>query len=631
MFRKEKTNKLVLSTITALLLSTYILPSVAIAEEITEEDTSPSETTHEMSETDDGIDGDEEVDSPYEELMLETSSSINRQHNNGIYTVREGNTETFYSIAKSFGVSIRQLEIWNPSINPHNMPVGTRLAVTRQGVESRLSAEQKSRRPQSTYTPPYSSANINEFINHFAPLAVEIANQEGEEQLWPSLMIAQALHESGAARDSGMSQLSSPPYHNLFGIKADSGDRVLVWTWESVNDSHNETDKDTIAVDVLADFRRFPNYRSALQGYADLLRYRQFTWDSQEYYYSGAWASNTNSVWDVLKNKGLRGYATDPNYFAAIERYINDYDLTRFDPNVERVKGSTRFDTATQISANGWETANTVVLANAYDYADALSGVPLAYALDAPILLTAQDKLNSHTQSEINRLGASNVVILGGEHAVSNEIESTLSNQGLSVRRLAGENRYQTSGKIANEVMEHTGSTEAVLVSGEEFADAMSVAPFAAREGMPIFLTRRNTLSGQAQQATNINYWRIIGGPNAIERHVVNRLSNQADTYRIFGSDRYNTNQSVIRHFGTDSNKLYIATGENFVDALTGSVLAAKENTGVLLSIDQRHIVNRNITFSRNNNFYRFTLFGGENVLPSRLSNSIQRFTLKGY
>src|SRR5699024_4272974 len=57
---------------------------------------------------------------------------------------------------------------------------------------------------------------------------------------------------------------------------------------------------------------------------------------------------------------------------------------------VDRLKGKDRYRTALEISQNGWEDGalegGSVILARGDDFADALAGVPLADALDSPIL-----------------------------------------------------------------------------------------------------------------------------------------------------------------------------------------------------------------------------------------------------
>ncbi|UAL49681.1 cell wall-binding repeat-containing protein [Sutcliffiella horikoshii] len=46
----------------------------------------------------------------------------------------------------------------------------------------------------------------------------------------------------------------------------------------------------------------------------------------------------------------------------------------------------------------------------------------MAKKLDGPILLTKNNKIEDKTLAEIERLGASKVVILGGEAAISTDV-----------------------------------------------------------------------------------------------------------------------------------------------------------------------------------------------------------------
>lgn len=239
--------------------------------------------------------------------------SSSRTHVNGVYTVKSG--DTFAAIASSFNITSTQLKYWNTHItNTSKLTVGSKLAVTRQGVENMLSSTDKNRLYKTGGKAEFSTSQG--FIKHIAPMAMEVSNQSGQQGLYASLMIAQAAHESGY----GKSLLASPPYYNLSGIKGNhNGNSVLMWTWEVYSG---------VRVDVLAGFRQYPSYAASLQDYASLLR-NGLSWDRN--YYSGTWRSKTDSVWDVLDNEGLRGYATDPNYFAAIRRIITQYDLTQYD------------------------------------------------------------------------------------------------------------------------------------------------------------------------------------------------------------------------------------------------------------------------------------------------------------
>lgn len=289
--------------------------------------------------------------------------------------------------------------------------------------------------------------------------------------------------------------------------------------------------------------------------------------------------------------------------------------------SVIRIQGENRFETAALISSESYETSDTVLIANAREFADALAGVPLAYQKEAPILLAQNKGLRDVVVEEITRLGAREAIILGGNIAISPEIEAQLKDMGLQTRRLAGDNRFETAEVIAEELLKTNSSDTAVLVDGYEFADAMSIAPFAAREGMPIYSTRKNSLSTEKIKDFDTTY--IIGGENAVSRAVESQLRN---TVRLAGSNRYETNAVVLNYFDIDSEQLLVATGLDFVDALTGSVLAANQSTGVALV--RRGLSSELLNFLDNQNFNTYTLLGGEVAVPYSVYNELYQFTI---
>lgn len=551
--------------------------------------------------------------------MLNVSSSGDMEIDNGLYTVRSG--DTFTKIASAFGMSKMQLRVWNSQVTDVNiLSIGQKLAVTRQGYEQTLSDSQKSILHKGNN--PSLFSNVNEFIDYFAPLSIEISNQEGEEALYPSLMMAQAIHESGVERGIGMSQLSRPPYYNLSGIKArGTTPAVLMWTWEAVRDQYNEVkDSNTIAVDMLEPFQNFNSYEEALQRYANLLRYGRGT--GEDHYYRGTWRSNTSNVWEALDKGGLRAYATDPRYFTAIGRIIERHNLTRFD-NTRRLEGENRFETAVSISQQGWVDSDTVIISDGFGFADALAGTPLATALDAPVLLTRKNRLDNSSIDEIKRLGARKAIILGGPQSISSEVTDQLVSTGLTVDRLAGDNRYETARIIADEISSQISVTEGILVSGEDFADAMSIAPYAARNGLPIYLTRSNSLSRQVEAASHIENWIIVGGENAVSEAVSNALIAQGKSVkRLAGADRYETNQKVVEYAGSNGKSAFVATGQDFADALTGSVLAGKTENNIILTRNSERIMSRQIDLVKQRGYTQFTLLGGRKVLPENIADS---------
>lgn len=289
-------------------------------------------------------------------------------------------------------------------------------------------------------------------------------------------------------------------------------------------------------------------------------------------------------------------------------------DLAIGEAPVSRIYGDTRFDTAVEISEAGWDSSDTVVIANGFEFADALAGVPLADQLDAPILLSRQGRLDESVVAEIQRLGATNAIVLGGEVAISSSVDDTLESLGLDVTRLAGNNRYDTANLIADELSLHVSSDAAILVSGREFADALSVAPFAANESTPIYLTRGTELESDVSEAlSEYDEVIVVGGPVAVSNQVISALPNQTVT-RIAGDNRYETNIEVLTYFGVESDALYVATGLDFADTLTGSLLAAKNGSAV--GLVRNNVTDNFISFADQANIIEFIILGGPVAVP---------------
>lgn len=165
--------------------------------------------------------------------------------------------------------------------------------------------------PAPSMARTYSSQEA--FIADTAYHAQQVA---GPNDLYASVMIAQACLESGF----GGSTLSSPPNHNLFGIKgAYNGQSVTMQTWEVYNGQ---------TVWINAQFRKYPSYRESFEDNAHVLKTTSFY--PGVYYYSGAWKSNTNTYRDATK--WLTGrYATDPLYNTKLNNIIESYGLTKYD------------------------------------------------------------------------------------------------------------------------------------------------------------------------------------------------------------------------------------------------------------------------------------------------------------
>ncbi|GEM_PF-3504508 len=292
----------------------------------------------------------------------------------------------------------------------------------------------------------------------------------------------------------------------------------------------------------------------------------------------------------------------------------------------ERLSGSNRYSTAANISQAGWDHSSLVLLARGDNYADALAGVPLAYLLDAPILLSSTSQIGATTLDEIERLGATRVIILGGTSAISDNVASILTGNGLTVERIAGSNRYHTAVLTAEYMRAHGASFDsAVIAVGTNFPDALAAASYAAIQERPILLTGSSTLSlitKGAIESMGIEDTFVVGGTSVISDGVLTELAQYGTAVRIAGSNRYSTAVEIAKYFDLSVDHYYIATGLNFPDAITGAVLAAKSGTGVLLvqgTLDIPNLVVREFVLDQQ--IKSVTLFGGTSVISEGIQN----------
>lgn len=291
-----------------------------------------------------------------------------------------------------------------------------------------------------------------------------------------------------------------------------------------------------------------------------------------------------------------------------------------------RLGGQDRFDVAVNVSRQGWNRANTVVLANWEAYGDALAATPLAYKYNGPLLLTKAESITPRTKDEIKRLGAKKVIIVGGPISVSNKIVGQLKDMGISVERISGQNRMEVAENIAKKMGE---ASKVVVADGFNFPDALSIAPWAARNGYPILLTNNKHNITKVTQSIidkwNVNETVISGGPLSVSNEVYKNVPNPT---RFGGNHRYDVSANIANKYFGHQNKAFVTKGTIFADALTGSVLAAKHNAPILLLKDtsMASVIEGSI---ESNGFDSFTILGGPlSVLP-KVADSLPNVSMK--
>ena len=119
--------------------------------------------------------------------------------------------------------------------------------------------------------------------------------------------------------------------------------------------------------------------------------------------------------------------------------------------------------------------------------------------------------------------------------------------------------------------------------------NALSIASVTAKEGGIILLTDGNTLTdGTKAYITSDADVKIIGGNAVISNELENKIKSMGakSVSRIYGNNRYETSLKIYNNYykPIGVKTIYLANGDTMVDALTGTALAYKDLTGLLLT-----------------------------------------------
>lgn len=264
--------------------------------------------------------------------------------------------------------------------------------------------------------------------------------------------------------------------------------------------------------------------------------------------------------------------------------------------SLQRFGGADRFATSLAIAESLYSgSINTCILTTGLNFPDGLSGSLLSKKFNAPILLSgndpqeSQDVLN-YIKSHLAKDGT--LYILGGQGAVPEKIIDALKAMGIqNIRRLSGIDRYSTNLAILK-MMNSTKGTPVIVATGVDFPDSLSISSVTASLGYPLLLCDSETMSQEASDyLSNLAPEKlyIIGGTGAISDRVLQQLQRltqlpDASIVRIQGLNRYLTALNIARTFSFATDKVILATGSDYPDAILGSTLAAYYNSPILLT-----------------------------------------------
>ena len=198
----------------------------------------------------------------------------------------------------------------------------------------------------------------------------------------------------------------------------------------------------------------------------------------------------------------------------------------------ERLEGADRYRTvvniareidASQIGSFCSDGRRTALLATGEKFADALALSPLAYAGPHPVLLTPPDELHAAVEDFVADYAIEQILIAGGPVAIADSVEAELAAAGVRVRRMWGQDRFETAAEIAGTLADRCfGSDEFGLADGRKFPDALVGGALLGLRRAPLLLAEpvlpdatRGFLAGPIPDAGTVGLT-IFGGPAAV-------------------------------------------------------------------------------------------------------------------
>ena len=199
--------------------------------------------------------------------------------------------------------------------------------------------------------------------------------------------------------------------------------------------------------------------------------------------------------------------------------------------NMERLYGPTSSATSAALALEGkGQWSETAIIATNKSFKDALSAAPLSFAGHMPILLADNGKSLSQTVIDaLKSCGIKNVIIVGGEAAVSPNVVKQLNNNRIKLKeRLAGSNGVETSRRIAEYGLKTGLSMDKIgVATSQNFPDALAGAALCGHNGSVLVLADDKALYNTefvALHKDEINTIYIFGGKFAVGENTANLL-----------------------------------------------------------------------------------------------------------
>ena len=205
--------------------------------------------------------------------------------------------------------------------------------------------------------------------------------------------------------------------------------------------------------------------------------------------------------------------------------------------------------------------------------------VTLSLMMTLSIISTNNYALENNTGNETKKEQKEEIVITKDKDDKKLEDTSDKTKKNLSVTRISGSDRYDTSYKIQEFLTKDKFSYYAVFASGEGFSDALSAGILAGEFEAPLILVRKDSIP----KVISDNYSRItfgrsylVGGTNSVSKKVEGEIYKKISvTIRLAGKNRLDTALSIYGPILEKRKELVLGdafssyNGYVYADALT--------------------------------------------------------------
>lgn len=252
-------------------------------------------------------------------------------------------------------------------------------------------------------------------------------------------------------------------------------------------------------------------------------------------------------------------------------------------PTVSRIGGADRTASAIAVSKATYTTGSPVVyIGSSVRFADNFVAGPVAAAAGAPLLLSSQTSISTPTVTEIRRLKATKIVIVGDASKISDTVVQALrAKVAPDVTRIGSAEAYASARNIVASGF-RTAQT-AVMVSGRTWIGVLPAMGAAGQLKQPLIpVDGSSPTLDQATKdqlvALGVKRVILVGGSSVISAGIETALRGFVTTVnRADGADQYAAAISLNALLYPTAARAYLTSGANYADALGIASLVAAQ------------------------------------------------------